>query len=114
MTCEARSYEVIGDARRQTFFLARIGDGCLMEEPELLSEAELRDRLEQGEERLVLSSDPLPQFGRVQSAFPSAAHLARLARNDNRRFSLPPLQPMYLREPHITMPKNAQRPLIRL
>jgi tRNA threonylcarbamoyladenosine biosynthesis protein TsaB len=107
MSGEARSYDVIGDARRQSFFWARVEAGSLTQEPELLGEAELRTRIEQSGTRLILSSDALPQFGSVQSAFPSAAHLACLARNENHRFSLPPLQPMYLREPHITKPRTA-------
>jgi hypothetical protein len=37
--------------------------------------------------------------------YPSARLLARLAREPNRAFVLPPLEPMYLREPHITKPK---------
>jgi hypothetical protein len=30
--------------------------------------------------------------------------LAKLAREPQRSFSLPPLEPIYLREPHVTMP----------
>jgi len=37
--------------------------------------------------------------------YPSALVLARLARVLHRSFSLPPLEPIYLREPHITIPK---------
>ena len=106
MQTEARCFDVIGDARRETFFLARIEDGRLMGEPELMSERDLEAKLARmGEAAPVISSDKLPQFGGVQLAFPSAAHLARLARDVNGRFSLPPLEPMYLREPHITQPK---------
>jgi len=39
--------------------------------------------------------------------YPSAEVLARLARDSERRCELP-LEPIYLREPHITLPK-AQR-----
>jgi tRNA threonylcarbamoyladenosine biosynthesis protein TsaB len=106
MECESSHYDVIGDARRQAFFLARIEHGSLLQEPRLWSEAELRTELEAHAALPVFSSDALPQFSRVRSAFPSAARLARLARDSNRCFSLPPLQPMYLREPHITMPRK--------
>lgn len=107
LPCEAPNYYAIGDARRQTFFLARIEDRSLMHEPELCSEAELRTRLEDRDSLAVLSSDKLPQFNNVRSAYPTAAQLARLAQDENRSFLGLPLQPMYLREPHITMSKKA-------
>jgi hypothetical protein len=37
--------------------------------------------------------------------YPSAQLLARLAQDPSRNFTFPPLEPMYLREPHITLPK---------
>ena len=104
MPCKERNYCVIGDARRQSFFLGRIENCALLSEPELLSETELRAKLSGLEMLPVFSSDDLPQFAGVRRAFPSAAQLARLAAEANCRFALPPLQPMYLREPHITMP----------
>ena len=107
LPCEARNYYAIGDARRQTFFLARIEDRTLAHELELCSEAELRTRLADRDSLAVLSSDQLPQFDNVRSAYPTAAQLAQLAQDENRSFLWPPLQPMYLREPHITMPKKA-------
>jgi tRNA threonylcarbamoyladenosine biosynthesis protein TsaB len=109
LPCES-PYLAIGDARRQAFFLARIEDSCLVQVPELLSEEELRERLEDVDSWPVLSSDTLPQFSNVRLVFPSAARLARLTRNANSSFSIPPLQPMYLREPHITMPKPMIHP----
>ena len=100
-------YQVVGDARRQTFFLARIEDRRLIGEPELMSEEDLEKRLARTDELTpVFSSDRLPpRFARVQSGFPSAAEMAQLAQDGNGCFSLPPLQPMYLREPHITQAK---------
>ena len=41
---DAPEYCVIGDARRQTFFFARIRDNNLAEGPTLMSEAELREK----------------------------------------------------------------------
>jgi tRNA threonylcarbamoyladenosine biosynthesis protein TsaB len=106
MEGEARTYYTIGDARRQSYFLARIEENQLVDQPELLSEAELKTRLATIDDLPLLSSDPLPQFPGVRSSFPSAARLALLAANENQAFALPPLEPMYLREPHITVPKN--------
>lgn len=106
MEGEARSYYTIGDARRHSYFLAQVEDDQLVREPELLSEADLKTRLASIDGLPVLSSDRLPQFPRLRASFPSAARLALLATNENQRFALPPLEPMYLREPHITVPKN--------
>jgi tRNA threonylcarbamoyladenosine biosynthesis protein TsaB len=106
MECDAQEYIVIGDARRKSFFFARIVKNELMEGPTLFSEIELKTRLESVDPATpVLSSELLPRFHRLMIAFPSALILARLAKESRRSFCLPPLEPFYLREPHITMPK---------
>jgi tRNA threonylcarbamoyladenosine biosynthesis protein TsaB len=106
MECDAHEYCVIGDARRKCFFFARIRANNLSEGPTLFSESELKQKLDGIEiEMPVFTSDSLPQFERAMLCFPSALVLASLAQQPQRSFSLPPLQPMYLREPYITMPK---------
>ncbi len=106
MECDAQEYRVIGDARRKSFFFARVRANNLIESPTLFSEPELKSNLDTLEIATpVFTSDSLPQFERAVVRFPSAVVLARLAREPQRGFSLPPLEPMYLREPHITMPK---------
>ena len=55
---------------------------------------------------LIFAVEPLPQFEGLGVRHPSARILARLAGEPNRAFVLPPLEPMYLREPHITTPKK--------
>src|SRR5205814_1218523 len=60
----------------------------------------------------ILSSELLPQFHRPVIWFPSALILARLAKERRRRFCLPPLEPIYLREPHITIPNERNLPLL--
>ena len=103
--CDAHEYCVIGDARRKSFFFARIRMNDLVEGPTLLPESELKLKLDTIEvEMPVFTSDSLPQFERAVVRFPSALLLARLAREPQRSFSLPPLEPVYLREPHVTMP----------
>jgi tRNA threonylcarbamoyl adenosine modification protein YeaZ len=104
--CDAREYCAIGDARRKSFFFAHIRGHELVEGPMLFSQAELQAKFESLEPGiLIFSSEPLPQFERAVIRYPSALLLARLARVPHRSFSLPPLEPIYLREPHITMPK---------
>ena len=103
--CGAHEYCVIGDARRKSFFFARICANDLVEGPTLLAESELKLKLGTIEIEIpVFTSDSLPKFERAVVRFPSALLLAKLAREPQRRFSLPPLEPIYLREPHVTMP----------
>jgi tRNA threonylcarbamoyladenosine biosynthesis protein TsaB len=103
---DAKEYFVIGDARRKSFFFARIRANNMVEDPTLFSESDLRSKLDTVESATpVFTSDPLLQFERAVVRFPSALVLARLAREPQRSFSLPLLEPIYLREPHITMPK---------
>lgn len=104
MESDAEEYSVIGDARRKSFFFARIVRNEVIEGPTLFSEVELKARLESLDAtKPVFSSELLPQFQRSFS-FPSALILARLAKESGRQFCLPPLEPLYLREPHITIP----------
>jgi tRNA threonylcarbamoyladenosine biosynthesis protein TsaB len=103
---EAAAYAVVGDARRQTFFLAEVRDHVLVAPPSLHTEAELRGALNSiGAQMPIFAVEELPQFSGVKVGYPSARILARLAAEANRTFVWPPLEPMYLREPHITTPK---------
>jgi tRNA threonylcarbamoyladenosine biosynthesis protein TsaB len=105
--CDAMDYAVVGDARRQSFFLGRVRDRILPAPPALKTEAELRAALPAlSAEGPVFAVEALRQFEAVPVRFPSAGILAQLAADKNRAFVLPPLEPMYLREPHITTPKN--------
>jgi hypothetical protein len=54
----------------------------------------------------IFATEKLPQFERAEIRYPSAKVLARLASDSNRSFAQPPLEPIYLREPHITVPKR--------
>src|SRR5436190_17689560 len=106
MECDAEEYRVIGDARRRSFFFARILKNEVIEGPTLFSELELKTKLESVHPAMpVFSSESIPQFQRAVNCFPSGLILARLAKEPRRSFHLPPLEPIYLREPHITTPK---------
>jgi tRNA threonylcarbamoyladenosine biosynthesis protein TsaB len=103
--CDADEYCVIGDARRKSFFFARIRGHEAVEGPTLYSESEMKGELDKLESAMpIFSSDALPQFERVVIRYPSALVLARVARESQRSFFSPPLEPIYLREPHITVP----------
>jgi tRNA threonylcarbamoyl adenosine modification protein YeaZ len=98
---------VIGDARRQSFFFARVRNRALVEDPALLAEKELREKLAQmGDKVPIFACENLPPFEGAMLRYPSALLLGRLAREGDRTFALPPLEPIYLREPHITMPRS--------
>jgi tRNA threonylcarbamoyladenosine biosynthesis protein TsaB len=104
---EEREYCMVGDARRQTFFFARVCDNNLMEGPMLVTEPELSEKLAKLDRSnmSIFASENLPQFERVTVRYPSAKVLAQLAGNPKRTFANGPLEPIYLREPHITLPK---------
>jgi tRNA threonylcarbamoyladenosine biosynthesis protein TsaB len=105
--CDAPEYCVIGDARRNSFFYARVCDRNLAEGPTLMSEAELREKLAKLDRNMsILTTEKLPQFDRAELRYPAARMLAQLATDSKRKFAQPPLEPMYLREPHITIPKK--------
>lgn len=105
---EVSDYFVIGDARRQSFYLARVNGSRLMEGPTLMPAPELATRIAAATTP-VYSAERLPRFPLAILAFPAARRLAELARlqpgeiDDTRA-----LEPIYLREPHITTPKEAR------
>lgn len=104
--CDGPEYAVAGDARRQSFFLAEVRNRVMSAPPALRTEIELRAALDGLQTRMpIFAVEALPQFVGVPVRHPSARLLARLAGEPNRAFVLPPLEPMYLREPHITTPK---------
>ena len=106
METDPQEHCIVGDARRKSFFFARAVRNQLVEGPTLFSEADLKAKLASLHPAIpVFTSESLPQFDRAVIRFPSALVLARLAEEPRLSFSLPPLEPIYLREPHITMPK---------
>jgi tRNA threonylcarbamoyladenosine biosynthesis protein TsaB len=100
---EIKNYCVIGDARRQTFFFAEIGGGRLIAGPSLKTAAELEAMI--GELTLpVYASEQLPQFPVAKLAYPSGSRLVEIA--DLHADDIDgALEPIYLREPHITVAK---------
>lgn len=102
---DAREYLAIGDARRETFYFTRVIEGRCEEGPLLLSESELRERLAAQTAYPVLTSTPLSAFPAARLAFPSALILARLAAAGRGIVAEDNLEPIYLREPYITMPR---------
>lgn len=105
--CATKEYCVIGDARRESFFFARVVENEIVGGIDLLSEAELRTRLEKVDREIpVCSSETLVQFPQTVVRYPSALLLAKLTQRGVVRASQIPLEPIYLREPHITTPND--------
>jgi tRNA threonylcarbamoyladenosine biosynthesis protein TsaB len=101
----AQEYCVIGDARRESFFFARVRDGRLAEGPSLHSRAELDSKILESNVP-IYASEPLPQFAKATLAYPSARRLAEVARDQADEIAdTRSLEPIYLREPHITVPR---------
>jgi tRNA threonylcarbamoyladenosine biosynthesis protein TsaB len=98
-------YLAIGDARRETFYFSHVENGVCVEGPLLATAAELTHRLEAAASLPVLATEAVPPFPVAQVALPSASILARLAAAERGIVATETLDPIYLREPHITQPK---------
>jgi tRNA threonylcarbamoyladenosine biosynthesis protein TsaB len=108
MDTEWRSYLAIGDARRETFYFAHVENGNCVEGPRLLTRAELEQKLRDNASLPVFSSTPIGFVVALQVSFPSAERLARLAQQGRGVHATENLEPIYLREPHITQAKKVE------
>ena len=99
------AYVAVGDARRETFYFTRVEEGVCTEGPLLATEAELHIHLRAWAALPVFATAELPCVPTARIAHPSAAILARLAAESRGIVSTGDLEPIYLREPHITQPK---------
>ncbi len=115
METEAKEYYGVGDARRQSFFFATVKKRQLVGEIALYSGAELRNKVvdRSGKEFPVYSAEVLPQLKEATIRAPSAAVLAQIIRDGVAVPEGMPLEPIYLREPHITVPKISAGATIR-
>ncbi len=100
---EVVSYHVVGDARLGSIFLASIEDKHLIREPELLSKEEFQSLLPMLENRPIFSVGPIPSHTYLPVLRPRAEYLLRC--RDSFR---PALEPIYLKEPHVTSGKKAE------
>ncbi len=100
---DASEYIVIGDARRNSFFFARVSERQCVAGPLLADAQELGERL-QGSACPIFTSESLTAFPAAEVRHPSALILAELS-EDMTEQAAQPLEPIYLRAPHITYPK---------
>lgn len=98
-------YFAVGDARRGAFYFSWLHRRICQDGPRLASEQELRSEI--GARSLpVYATEPIAAFPSVQIARPSAVVLAELAVEGASIMQVGTLEPLYLREPHITLPKS--------
>ncbi len=106
------SYYVIGDARRKTFFLAEVKQRELLGDPELLTEEEIADRIQQlaAEGRTVVTADASvsDRWSEVALSFPTAEAICLVAAKEDLGSweEGASVEPHYLRAPYITTPKR--------
>jgi tRNA threonylcarbamoyl adenosine modification protein YeaZ len=92
-----KSYRVVGDARRGSVFLAEIKQSKLVREPELLSLEKFYLLLPEFTDLPLFAVGPIPERERLPVILPEARYLA--AHRSSYRASI---EPLYLKEPHIT------------
>ena len=105
MIADGDDFAVVGDARRNSFYFARVQKRRCIGGPVLCDELELRERIITLDIP-VLSAERLSAFPSVTLAYPSALILAQLGGAMQIKGSDTPLEPIYLREAHITTPKS--------
>ena len=103
-------YLAAGDARRDAFYFAVVDGGVCIDGPRLASEQEVRDVIDGFGTWPFYVSEKLARFPTATIAFPSAAVLARQAAEERGIVQSGDLEPIYLREPHITYPKPIAPP----
>ena len=103
--CDADRHIAIGDARRETFYFTKVERGICTEGPMLADAPGLLARIAGLPGWPVLSAEPLALVPDAIVALPRALTLARLAADGRGIIAEGALEPLYLREPHITQPK---------
>ncbi len=104
METDANEYVVVGDARRQSFYFAQVRDRQCVAGPLLCTEAEMQKRLA-AVSCPILTTQALAMVPDAIVAQPVALLLAQISAQRNDAGAAQPLEPIYLREPHITQPK---------
>ena len=97
----APAFHAVGDARRGAFYYTAIAGNRCRRGPEILDEEALHARLNSEREWPVFSVEPLTNFPTAQRAVATAVRLLQAAVENPPRI----LEPIYLREPHITQPR---------
>ena len=97
------SFRVVGDARRGAWYFSQIVDGICIDGPRLIENASVLGDVLRGGSSELLSTEILPEPWLSLRRLPDAAILAELAFADSGVSQRDNLEPLYLREPHITV-----------
>jgi len=97
-------YLAVGDARRGGYWVANLKEGEIVSGPEILTREGMEQRLA-GTGLPVYSSEEVG-FAGVALRFPDVERIGRLGIAGRGVIARGALEPMYLREPHITNPKG--------
>ncbi|NBV86303.1 MAG: tRNA (adenosine(37)-N6)-threonylcarbamoyltransferase complex dimerization subunit type 1 TsaB [Verrucomicrobia bacterium] len=108
------TFSVIGDARRGTWYFSEVAGGRCIFGPVLLESDDALIQRVAGAPGALRSAETLgdaiqarlASLGTVALTTPQAAILARLAAEGTGITQRHDLEPIYLREPHITLPKG--------
>lgn len=104
------NYRILGDARRQSFYLAEVREGLLLPDIETVSADVARERAANTETWVTFDPKPPLALGHVLQARPDAARLAQRVLSTSsaelEEAIAKPLVPHYLAEAFITIPKK--------
>ena len=102
-------YVALGDARRESYYYSLVRNGECVEGPVLLSAEELAQKLTENT-LPVLASEEIAAVipGAIELRYPCAERLAKLAAQGRAIMSRGDLEPIYLREAHITVAKKKE------
>ena len=103
---DAQKYLTIGDARRASFYFAMIDNGECITGPMLLDDAGLKAAIASHPGLPVFATAPVEGIADLEICFPSAERLARLAEQGRGISARGNLEPIYLRDPHITQARK--------
>jgi len=98
---DAVSYHVVGDARLGSVFLASVEDKRLTRSPELLPVEEFQSLWPALRERPIFAVEPIPGCVNLPILRPQAEYFLWC-----RESFTPALEPLYLKEPHVTLRPN--------
>jgi tRNA threonylcarbamoyladenosine biosynthesis protein TsaB len=106
------SFCIVGDARRDSYYTARIENGSLRDGIQLLPYAELSAWLHQQATLPIFTFEPrVAEIDGIRFTTPSAIQLAhmsaRLSPTDITSQTAAPIEPIYLRDAFITTPKRS-------
>lgn len=104
---DEKEFHVVGDARRDGFYVATVRGGSLAGPAEILPIGELAGRIK-GLTGPIYTTDARPLHERLEKRSPCAIRLA--AHGISTPPAPGPVEPIYLRAPHITQPGKALPP----